>query len=189
MQDRYYFWVQMAQADQASISAWETAVRTAAGRCSVGPNADEFIRDKFLFGLNDSFSRFREDIFYRDGQCKAEDPPFTLAFVVTQAVSFEAALQTNKLLVHSSIEEQVHYTMSTTLTRNFQRPPGRPVSKSCFFCGSKTPHPREKMSSPRTNMQLLPQAGPLFKRLPTGCQRSRIPQTTAQKAPHADSLA
>ena len=144
MQDRYYFWVQMAQADQTSISAWETAVRTAAGRCSFGPNADEFMRDKFLFGLNDSFSRFREDIFYRDGQRKAEDPPFTLAFVVTQAVSFEAAQQTNKLLAHSSIEEHVHYTTSTTPTRNFQRPPGRPVSKSCFFCGSKTPHPREK---------------------------------------------
>ena len=94
MQDRYYFWVQMAQADQTSISAWETALRIAAGHCSFSPNADEFMRDKFLFGLNDSFCWFREDIFYRDGQCKAEDPPFTLAFVVTQAVSFEAAQQT-----------------------------------------------------------------------------------------------
>ncbi|RMX60654.1 hypothetical protein pdam_00021136 [Pocillopora damicornis] len=102
MQDRYHFWVQMAQADQTSISAWETAVRTAAGRCSFGPNADEFVRDKFLFGFNESFSRFREDIFYRDGQCKPKDPPFTLAFVVSQAVSFEAAQQTNKLLAHSS---------------------------------------------------------------------------------------
>ena len=63
MQDRYHFWVQMAQADQTSISAWETAVRTAAGRCSFGSNADEFIRDEFLFGLNESFSRFIEDIF------------------------------------------------------------------------------------------------------------------------------
>ena len=102
MQDRYHFWVQMAQADQTSISAWETAVRTAAGRCSFGPNADEFVRDKFLFGFNESFSRFREDIFYRDGQRKPKDPPFTLAFVVSQAVSFEAAQQTNKLLAHSS---------------------------------------------------------------------------------------
>ena len=80
MQDRYHFWVQMAQADQTSISAWETAVRTAAGRCSFRLNADEFMRDKFLFGLNESFSRFREHIFYRDGQRKPEDPPFTLAF-------------------------------------------------------------------------------------------------------------
>ena len=102
------------------------------------------MRDKFLFGLNNSFSRFREDIFYRDGQCKAEDPPFTLAFVITQAVSFEAAQQTNKLLAHSFIEEQVHYITSMTPTRNFQWPPGKPVSKCCFFCGSKTPHPREK---------------------------------------------
>lgn len=106
MQDRYHFWVQMAQADQTSISTWETAVRTTAGRCSFGSNADEFMRDKFLFGLNESFSRFREDIFYRDGQRKPEDPPFTLAFVVTQAMSFEAAQQTNKLLAHSPIEEQ-----------------------------------------------------------------------------------
>ena len=102
MQDRYHFWVQMAQADQTSISAWETAVRTAAGRCSFGPNADEFVRDKFLFGFNEFFNRFREDIFYRDGQRKPKDPPFTLAFVVSQAVSFEAAQQTNKLLAHSS---------------------------------------------------------------------------------------
>ena len=91
MQDRYHFWVQMAKADQTSISAWETAVRTSAGRCSFGPNAVKFMRDKFLFGLNESFSRFREDIFYRDGQRKAKDPPFTLAFVVSQAVSFEVA--------------------------------------------------------------------------------------------------
>ncbi|KAK2560788.1 hypothetical protein P5673_016590 [Acropora cervicornis] len=81
MQDRYHFWVQMAQADQTSISAWETAVSTAAGRCSFRSNAHEFIRDKFLFGLNESFSRFREHIFYRDRQRKPENPPFTLAFV------------------------------------------------------------------------------------------------------------
>ena len=58
MQDRYHFWVQMAQADQTSISALE---------CSFGSNADEFMRDKFLFGVIESFSRLREDIFYRDG--------------------------------------------------------------------------------------------------------------------------
>ena len=58
------------------------------------------MRDKFLFGFNESFSRFREDI-YRDGQRKPKDPLFTLAFVVSQAVSFEAAQQTNKLLAHS----------------------------------------------------------------------------------------
>ena len=143
MQDRYHFWVQMAQADQTSISAWETAVCTAAGRCSFRPNSDEFMRDKFLFGLNESFSRFREDIFYRDGQRRPEDPPFSLAFVVSQAISFEAAQQTNKLLTNSSIEEQVHYAASTTPTKNFQKTPSRPNIKSCFFCGSKTQHPRE----------------------------------------------
>ena len=62
MQDRYHFWSKMSQATQTSISAWETTARTAAGRCSFGVNADEFMRDKFLFGLNESFSRFREDI-------------------------------------------------------------------------------------------------------------------------------
>ena len=85
----------MAQADQTSISAWETAVRTAVGRCSFSLNADKFMRDKFLFGLNESFSRFREDTFHRDGQRKPENPSFTLAFVVNQAMSFEAAQQTN----------------------------------------------------------------------------------------------
>ena len=92
MQDRYHFWVQMAQADQTSISALETAVRTQADVRSV--------QMLFLFGFNESFSRFREDI-YRDGQRKPKDPLFTLAFVVSQAVSFEAAQQTNKLLAHS----------------------------------------------------------------------------------------
>jgi len=75
MQDRYHLWAKMSQADQTSNSAWETAVRTAASRCSFGNNADEFMRDKFLFGLNESFSRFREDIFYRDGQRRPDDPP------------------------------------------------------------------------------------------------------------------
>ena len=97
MQERYHFWVQMAQADQTSISAWETAVRTAADRCSFGPNADEFMRDQFLFVISESFSRFREDVFYTDGQRKPEDPPFTLAFAASQAVSFEEVQQTNKL--------------------------------------------------------------------------------------------
>ena len=143
MRDRNHFWVQMAQADQTSISAWETAVHTAAGRCSFSPNADEFMRDKFLFGLNESFSRVREDSFYRDGHSKPKDPPFTLALVVSQALSFETAQQTNKLLAQSSIEEQVHYARSTTPDRNFQQSPSRPTSKSCFFCGSRTRHPRD----------------------------------------------
>lgn len=77
MQDRYHFWAKMSQAHQTSISEWKTAVRTAEGRCSFGVNADELMRDKFLLGLNESFSRFREDIFYRDGQRKPEDPHFT----------------------------------------------------------------------------------------------------------------
>ena len=83
------------------------------------------MRDKFLFGLNESFSRFREDIFYRDGQRKPEDPPFTLAFVVSQAVLFEAAQHTNILLANSTIEEQVHYTTSTPLNKGSQNSASR----------------------------------------------------------------
>ncbi len=81
----------MIQPTTAPITTWEIMVRTAAGRCSFGTQADEFMRDKFLFGLNESFSRFREDILYRDWQRKADDPPFTLSFVVSQALSYEAA--------------------------------------------------------------------------------------------------
>ena len=110
----------MLQADQTSISAWETEVCTAAGRCSFGEIADEFMRDKFLFRLNKSFTRPREDTFYRDGQRKPDDPPFTLAFVVSQAVSFEAAQQTNKLLANSGSHSN---------------------KSSCFFCGSRQQHP------------------------------------------------
>ena len=144
MQDRYYFWAKMSQPDQTSITAWETTVRTAAGRCSFGQNADEFMRDKFLFGLNDSFNRFREDIFYRDGQRKPDDPPFTLNFVVSQAISFESAQQTNKLLGNQTIEEQVHYTAAPA-NWSSQKPPNKPAkpnlsNRSCWFCGNKQ-HP------------------------------------------------
>ena len=71
------------------------------------------MRGKFLFGLNESFSHFREDMFCRDGQWKPEDPPFTPAFVVSQVISFEAAQRTNKLLANSTTEEQVHSPTST----------------------------------------------------------------------------
>lgn len=144
MQDRYHFWAKMSQAPKTSISAWETAVRTAAGRCSFGVNADEFMRDKFLFGLNESFSRFREDIFYRDGQRKPEDSPFTLAFVVSQAVSFEAAQHTNMLLASSTIEEQVHCTTSMPLNKGSQNSSGSsarsgyPPQQTLFFLRQQT---------------------------------------------------
>lgn len=148
MHDCYHFWAKMSQAYQTSISALETAVRTAAGRCSVGVNTGEFMRDKFLFGLNESFSRFREDFFYRDGQRKPEDPPFTLAFVVSQAVSFEAAQDTN-MLANSTVEEQVHYTTSTPLNKGSQNSAGRsnrprytPPTDPVFFCGGKQQHSR-----------------------------------------------
>lgn len=60
-------------------------------------NADKFMRDKFLSGVNESFSRFREGLFYRDGQRKPEEPPISSAFAVSQAISFEAPYHTNKL--------------------------------------------------------------------------------------------
>ena len=66
MRDQYYFQTKMSQPDISSISQWETAFRTASAGCSIGVNADEVRRDKFLFGLNDSFSLFREDIFYQE---------------------------------------------------------------------------------------------------------------------------
>ena len=33
------------------------------------------MKGKFLLGLHEYFSRFWEDVFYRDGQRKPEDPP------------------------------------------------------------------------------------------------------------------
>jgi hypothetical protein len=77
MQDRYHFWVKMTQPPTAPIAMLETMVRTAAGRCPFGAQSDEFMRDKFLFNLNESFSHSRENIFYSNGQRKPEDPPFT----------------------------------------------------------------------------------------------------------------
>ena len=96
------------------------------------------MRGKFLFGLNESFSRFRKDIFYRDGQRKPEDPPFTPAFVVSQVISFEAAQHTNKLLANSTTEEQVHSPTSTTAHKLVKKPPGRSrpgtfLNRYCFL--------------------------------------------------------
>ena len=143
MQDRCNFWVKMSQADQNSITAWETTVRTAAGRCLFGTNEEEFMRDKFLFGLNEFFTRFREHIFYRDGQRKPDDPPFTLAFVVSQTLSFETAQQTNKILATSAIEEQFHYTASALANKGLPKPPERPENRSCFLGDSKQQHSRD----------------------------------------------
>ena len=183
MQDRYYFWVQLTQADQTSISAWETAVRTAAGHCSFGPNADEFMRDKFLFGLNDSFSRFREDIVYRDGQRKAEDPPFTLAFVVTQAVSFEAAQQTHKLLAHSFIEEQVHYTTSTTPTN------GLPANQSANLASSVVAklHFHVKNVQPKDKHAATATSWATFQASANRLSKINDPPDHRTKSQHADS--
>ena len=96
------------------------------------------MRGKFLFGLNESFSRFRKDIFYRDGQRKPENPPFTPAFVVSQVISFEAAQHTNKLLANSTTEEQVHSPTSTTAHKLVKKPPGRSrpgtfLNRYCFL--------------------------------------------------------
>ena len=57
------------------------------------------MRGKFLFGLNESFSRFRKDVFYRDGQRKPEDPPFTPAFVVSQVILRRHNIQTSFWLI------------------------------------------------------------------------------------------
>ena len=139
----------LTQADQTSISTWETTVRTAGSLCSFGTNADEFMRDEFLFGLNDSFSGFRDDIFYRYSQRKPEDSPFTLAFVVSQAICFESAQKTNKVLTSNNIEEQVHYTITTNKT--IRKPAGkftRTNNQPCYFCGQPK-HPREKCPARR----------------------------------------
>ena len=106
------------------------------------------MRGKFLFGLNESFNRFRKDIFYRDDQRKPEDPPFTAAFVVSQVISFEAARHTNKLLVNSTTEEQVHSPTSTTVHKLVKKPPGRSrpgtfLNRYCFLCGSMQQHYRD----------------------------------------------
>ena len=55
MQDRYHFWVKLSQANQTSITAWESMVRTATERCSLVTNAEELMKDRFLFGLHESF--------------------------------------------------------------------------------------------------------------------------------------
>lgn len=181
MQDCYHFWAKMSKAYQTSISALETAGRTTAGRCSVGVNTGEFMRDKFLFGLNESFSRFREDVFYRDGQRKPEDPPFTLAFVVSQAVSFEAAQDTN-MLANSTVEEQVHYTTSTPLNKGSQNSAGRSTrprytpQQTLFFSAAAN------NNTPVTYAQLQDKLATTAAKLATlQTSINRLPKTTVSR--------
>ena len=56
--------------------------------------------------------------------------------MVSHALSFDEAQQTNKLLATSAIEEQVHYTASALATKDLPKPPGKatkPGNRSCFF--------------------------------------------------------
>ena len=169
-------------------------VRTAAGRCSFGTQADEFMRDKFLFGLNESFSRFREDIFYRDGQRKPDDPPFTLSFVVSQALSYEAVQNTNKILQNSTTEEQIYYNSATS--PNMPKPPTgfskynvSSFQKSCRYCGNKQSHPRESCPASGQICSCCRKTGHFAKvcmqRLQTtkgkGAPRSQFPKSPPQK--------
>ena len=62
------------KADQTFILAWEMTVCTALRCCSIRDNAGEFMRVKFLFGLNKGFSCLWEDICYKDGLWKPEEP-------------------------------------------------------------------------------------------------------------------
>ena len=76
MQDGYHFWAKMSQSYQSSISQNTKRNRGLNRQCPL------FVRSQrrwihgrqILFGHNHSFSDFREDIFYRDGQRKPEDP-------------------------------------------------------------------------------------------------------------------
>ena len=78
MQDSYHFWVKMTQQTTVTIT-WKTMVRTAYGCWSVGVQADEFMRFKFLFFLNDYFRCFREDIFCQGGLKKTLGPAVHLS--------------------------------------------------------------------------------------------------------------
>ena len=145
MQDQYYFWTKMSEGNQTSISTWETTVHTVRHHCSLGTNTEEFMRYKFLFGLNESFScRFHKVkdklFFYQDGQRKSKDHPFSLAFEAT------CIQQRNKLLTSNTIEEQVCYMPTSTLPNtNFQKPPNRSNrpgnNKLCYYYGSQTTTP------------------------------------------------
>ena len=110
---------------------------------------------------------------------KREIKRMFVAFVVSQDISFEATQHTNTLLASSTIEEQVHYTMSTSLNKGTQNYPGRstrPPNRPCFFCGSKQQHFRN----------ICPASGQTCnycrKRLPTGGERPPQLETHLAKA-------
>ena len=95
-EDWYYFWVKMSEADKASISAWETTICTVLWCWSFGTNTNEFMRNKFQFGLKESSSHFQEDIFHWDSQRKPEDPisPWNLWWgMCLRQSSFKSMLQ------------------------------------------------------------------------------------------------
>ena len=77
-----YFWVKMSQVQQSSISTWEA------------------------IWAQWSLLPLSENMYWTYGQLKAEDPPFTLAFVVSQATPFGARHTGQK---HHWSTDPLHY--------------------------------------------------------------------------------
>ncbi|CAB3986547.1 Hypothetical predicted protein [Paramuricea clavata] len=125
MQGRYHFWVKMTQPPTTQVAMWETMVRcTEAGRCSFElAQADEFMRDKFPFSLNESFSHFREDIFYQDGQRKSEE-----------ALFYAEAAQNNTSVSEASKDRKDKQDQLRLLNQDPPRPPSEEAvqHEQCF---------------------------------------------------------
>lgn len=136
MTDRFKFW-HSQQNPHESVQDWEVRVRQAGNLCNYNAIADEMCRDKFVFGLNDAVIRTELLKTHLQTDNRTEK---SMADVVSEAKTFEAAQKTNQLIIDSSkmLDEQVHHTIATKkhADMKLKREPN-----TCHWCGSnKGPH-------------------------------------------------
>lgn len=92
------------------------------------------MRDKFLFGLNEFFARFREDIFHRDGQQKG----FHLGFR-----GQSNPITWKRLNKQTSCWQPLLLKNSSLANKGLPKPPGRPGTDPVFFWDRKQQHSRD----------------------------------------------
>lgn len=128
MANRYIYWNHLKQTPDTSMSDWEVTVMENIKNCNYKNNEDEFMRDKFVFDLADSYSELRQEIFWKEQQLK-EDEILSFDQVVAHAKGFEAAKKATKLMETPSktTEEQVNWT--------------KDADPGCNYCGGPRRHP------------------------------------------------
>ncbi len=132
MSDRYEF-SEIKQLEGERVQAWETRVRQSAYSLEFDTMEDQFMRDRFVFGLLSSAMRGE---LLKLNHRNEDKSILTLATVVKHAKALEVASQANKLVEASNIQEQVSFV-------------AQKKTSQCGYCGGPERHPRNKCPAAR----------------------------------------